>query len=118
MTTTTIRGAAGLIVDNAPFMRVHEPRIQDFAVRARVPTIWGRASSAERGGLLAYGVDYRNVYRKVGLQAVKILNGKQPADLPVEQPTRYELVVNLKTARAIGITIPQSTLLRADRLIE
>jgi len=113
-----VRGAAGLIVDNAPFMRVHESKIQDFSVRARVPTIWGRASSAERGGLLAYGVDYRNLYRKVGLYAAKILNGRKPADLPVEQPTRYELVVNLKTARAIGITIPQSTLLRADRVIE
>ena len=111
-------GAAGLIVDNAPFMRVHATKIQDFALRSRVPTLWGSASGAEGGGLMAYGVDYKNLYRKVGLQAVNILNGKKPADLPVEQPTRYELLVNLKAARAIGITIPPSTLVRADRVIE
>ena len=111
-------GAAGLIVDNAPFMGVHGSKIHDFALRARVPTMWGRARRAEAGGLLDYGVDNTSLYRKVGLQAVKILNGKKPGDLPVEQPTRYELVVNLKTARAIGVTIPQSTLVRADRVIE
>jgi ABC-type uncharacterized transport system substrate-binding protein len=89
-----------------------------FAAAQRIPAIYGFADEAVEGGLVGYGVNFREEYRRVAPYVVKILNGAKPADLPVEQSTKVELVVNLKTARQLGITIPQSVLLRADRVIE
>jgi len=72
----------------------------------------------EEGGLIAYGAPFSQIYRQLARQLVKVLRGTQPADLPVEQPTRFEVVVNLKTAKALGITIPPAILVRADEVIE
>ena len=110
--------AAGIIVDNAPFISARALSIHNFVTAARIPSIWGFRASAEAGGLISYGIDYSRVYERVGHYAAKILRGAKPADMPVEQPDRYELIVNLKTAKALGLNIPQSVLLRADRVIE
>lgn len=110
--------AAGLIVDNAPFITAHASKILGFATKNRVATVWGHAPIVREGGLLSYGADYTDIYRKAGLYAVKILNGAKPSDLPVEQPTKYELVINLLTAKSLGLTIPRSVLVRADHTIQ
>jgi len=90
----------------------------DFATQARLPSafLWGEA--VELGGLMSYGVNVTDNFRRAASYVDKILKGAKPADLPVEQPRRFELVINLKTAKALGITIPGSFRLRADQLIE
>jgi ABC-type uncharacterized transport system substrate-binding protein len=86
--------------------------------RRRLPTIYQWPEAAEEGGLIAYGPRFTQIYRQLAAQLVKLLHGDKPADLPVEQPTKFELVVNLKAAQALGLTIPQSILARADEVIE
>jgi putative ABC transport system substrate-binding protein len=93
-------------------------QIADLALKNRLPTISGLSETVEAGGLMSYGPHYGDLYRRAATQVHKILRGAKPADLPVEQPTKFELVVNLKTAKALGITIPQSVLLRADEIIQ
>jgi putative ABC transport system substrate-binding protein len=109
---------AGLIVDNAPFITANASTILEFATAARVATVWGHAAPVRAGGLLSYGADYRDIYRKAAGYAAKIIQGAKPGDLPVEQPTKYELVINLRTAKALGLALPSSVLIRADDTIQ
>ena len=86
--------------------------------RERVPQRMGRRQFGDSGGIMSYGPDSADLFRRAATYVKKILEGAKPGDLPVEQPTKFDLVINLKTAQALGITIPQSMLLRADRVIE
>jgi putative ABC transport system substrate-binding protein len=90
----------------------------ELAEKWRLPAIYGLPDLVERGGLLSYGPDYQEQWRRAAVYVDRILKGANPADLPVEQPTRLELQVNLKTAKALGLTIPDSILARADKVIE
>ena len=98
-------------------MRPNRQRIVDFALKSRLPAVYG-GEYVEAGGLMSYGADYADSYRRVAIYVDKILKGAKPADLPVEQPTKFELVINLKTAKQIGLIIPQSMLYRADKVIK
>src|SRR5215510_12068976 len=98
-------------------MRPNEKRIVDFALKSRLPSTYTSSASVEAGGLMSYGRDLADSYRRVAYYVDKILKGAKPADLPVEQPTKFEFVINLKTAKALNLTIPQSVLYRADRVI-
>jgi putative ABC transport system substrate-binding protein len=107
-----------LIVMGDAFLNTHGARINALALDARLPTMHGSPGQVAAGGLLFYGPDYLDLFRRTAEYVDKILRGAKPADLPVEQPTKFELVINLKTAKALGLTIPQSLLLRADQVIE
>lgn len=112
------RGADAFLVMHQPLTYVHAARIAGIAAQHRLPTMYGRPEAVESGGLMSYSVNVPDVFRYAASYVDKILKGAKPADLPVEQPTRFELVINLKTAKALGLTIPASLLLRADRVIE
>ena len=99
-------------------MRPNRKRIVGFALKSRLPSVCGSRESVEAGGLMSYRADLADSYRRVAYFVDKILKGAKPADLPVEQPTKFELVINLKTAKQIGLTIPQSLLYRADKVIK
>jgi putative tryptophan/tyrosine transport system substrate-binding protein len=98
-------------------MRTNVKRIASFALKSGLPSIYSNRQAVEDGGLMSYGADIADNYRRVAYYVDRILKGAKPADLPVEQPTKFELVINLKTAKQIGLTIPQSVLFRADRVI-
>ena len=93
-------------------------QIPELAIQHRLPSMFGNNLWARAGGLLSYGPDFSDFYRRAAEQVVRILNGARPADLPMEQPTRFELVINLRTAKALGLTIPRSLLVRADYVIQ
>jgi putative ABC transport system substrate-binding protein len=97
---------------------VERAAILRLLAKYRLPTIYPFTEGAEGGALMSYGVDFPQLYRRAASYVVKILKGAKPADLPIEQPTKFELVVNLKTAKALGLTIPPSLLARADQVIE
>jgi putative tryptophan/tyrosine transport system substrate-binding protein len=108
----------GLYVVGGPLMSSNQRRIADFALKSRLPSTYGRKEAVDAGGLMSYGADLTDSYRRVATYVDKILKGAKPADLPVEQPTKFELVINLKTAKQIGVTIPPEVLARANRLIK
>ena len=114
----TRRRTDGLVVlADTTFISERE-RIADLAIKSRLPAVYGWRPHAEAGGLIAYGASRVELHRQVAVYVTKILKGAKPADLPVEQPTKFELVINLKTAKALGLKVPQSVLLRADEIIE
>jgi putative ABC transport system substrate-binding protein len=108
----------GLYIPSDPLMRDNQQRIVGFALKSRLPSTYFYREAVERGALMYYGADLADSYRRVAWYVDKILKGAKPADLPVEQPTKFELWINLKAAKQIGLTIPQSMLYRADRVIK
>jgi putative ABC transport system substrate-binding protein len=108
--------ALAVLVD--PVFIAQRQRIAELATKGRLPTIYHLRQFVEAGGLISYGVDYTEAFQQSAVLADRILKGSKPADLPVEQPWRFPLVINLKTAKALGFTIPPSLLLRADQVIE
>jgi ABC-type uncharacterized transport system substrate-binding protein len=107
----------GLYVLGGPLMRANQKRIADFALKSRLPSMNFYRDSVDAGGLMYYGADLSDSYRRVAYYVDRILKGAKPADLPVEQPTKFEFVINLKTAKQIGLTIPPDVLARATKII-
>ena len=108
----------GLYVIRGALMNNNQKRIAGFALKIRLPSVFGGIEAVEAGGLMHYGADLADSYRRVAIYVDKIFKGAKPADLPVEQPTKFELVINLKTAKQIGLIIPPNVLARADRVIK
>jgi len=114
----TTAGAGAVLVVGDPMFLDHRTRIADHAVRRRLPTVFATSEFAEAGGLLAYGPSLSDGFRRAATYVDKILKGAKASDLPVEQPATFELVINLKTAKALGLTIPPALLQRADQVIQ
>jgi len=112
------RRADGILVLRDAVFRAQRAQITALAAKNRLPAVYGLREEAEAGGLVAYGASVPQLYRRAATYVDKILKGAKPGDLPVEQPTQFELVINLKTAKTLGLTIPPSLLLRADQVIE
>src|SRR4029453_12372758 len=110
--------AQGLILSQGTLYFTHAAQIAALALKNGMPTISGESIYAQVGGLMNYGPDIPDSWRRAATYVDKILKGAKPADLPVEQPTKFEVVINLKTAKALGLTIPPSVLARADQVIE
>jgi len=114
---TGARAGALLVVPGGLFDR-HARRIAELAAKSRLPAMYGLRFYVEAGGLISYSADLIEIFRRAAAYVDKILKGAKPADLPIEQPTKFELVINLKTAKTLGLTIPPSVLGRADQVIE
>jgi putative ABC transport system substrate-binding protein len=110
--------ADALLTLSQPLVRVYREQIMDFTAKRRMPAIFHTREFVEAGGLMSYAADTVELYRRAATYVDKILKGRKPVDLPVEQPMKFELVINLKTAKQIGVTIPQWTLMKADRVIK
>jgi ABC-type uncharacterized transport system substrate-binding protein len=110
--------AGALLIMASPVIVTNLKRIASLAGKSRLPSIYQYSEFADAGGLVTYGPDRADLYRRAATYVNKILKGAKPGDLPIEQPTKFELVINLKTAKALGITIPKAVLFRADRVIE
>jgi putative ABC transport system substrate-binding protein len=115
---TVKRRVNGLIVTNDGLLTANRKLIAELAAKNRLPTIYQSTDFIEVGGFMAYGPNYRDLYRRASTYVDNIFKGAKPADLPIEQPTKFELIINLKTAKALGLTIPQSILVRANEVIE
>ncbi len=110
--------AGALTVLGSPMLFNERRRLVDLVAKSRLPAVYGPREFVDAGGLMAYGPNWPDMYRRAATYVDRILKGAKPGDLPVEQPTKFELVINLKTARALGLTIPPSVLRRADQVIE
>jgi len=109
---------AGLVVHGDQMFGVHRRRIVDHTVKLRLPAVYTNSGWPAAGGLISYGASFPDIYRRAATYVDKIIKGAKPADLPVEQPSKFELVINLKSAKAMDLTVPQSLVVRADRVIE
>ena len=107
----------GLYALGSPLINTNRKRIVGFALKSRLPSMYISREDVEAGGLMSYGADEADSYRRVAYYVDRILKGAKPADLPVEQPMKFELVINLKTAKQIGVTIPPNVIARADKVI-
>jgi putative ABC transport system substrate-binding protein len=107
----------GLHVLGSPLLNSNQKRIAGFALKSRLPSMYQSSEAVNAGGLMSYSADLADSYKRVAYYVDRILKGAKPADLPVEQPTKFEFVINLKTAKQIGLTIPPNVLARADRVI-
>ena len=111
-------GANAIVIIDDPFIHSHRARIIALVAQHRLPAVYGTREMADEGGLIAYGPHRPDLYRRSAFYVDKILKGAKPADLPVEQPTRFELIVNLKAAKALGVAVPVITQQIADEVIE
>jgi putative ABC transport system substrate-binding protein len=116
--TMTRDHADAFVASESPLNVEHRRSIAEYAIQKRLPTAFGHRAFVDAGGLISYGASFDNLPRQAATYVDKILKGAKPGDLPVEQPTKFELVINLKTAKALGLTIPPSLLQRADQVIE
>jgi len=116
--TMTRERMGGFLVIASPLSFSQRVPLAELALKHRLPGMFGSRENVEAGGLMSYGADYNDLHRRAALYIDKILKGVKPADLPVEQASKYELIINLKTAKALGLAIPESFLLRADKVIE
>jgi putative ABC transport system substrate-binding protein len=112
------QGAGALLVVDDSVFTTQRTKIAELAIKNRLPTMYGHRDMVAAGGLMTYGPDYGDLYRRAAEHVRKILKGSKPGDLPVEQPIKFELVINLKTARALGLTVPPTLLAQADEVIE
>ena len=110
--------ADGVLVLNSPVFASRQTQVVDLAVKNRLPVVYEREIYVEAGGLMSYGVNWNDLARRAAVYVVKVLKGAKPADLAVEQPTKFELIINLNAAKQIGLTIPPNVLARADRVIK
>jgi putative ABC transport system substrate-binding protein len=117
-TAMTKERAQALIIFLCTFTGFHCKELLELAAKIRIPTMCGNPEWSEAGGLISYGHDRRDQFRRAATYVDKILKGTKPADLPVQQPTKFELLINLKTAKQIGLTIPPNVLARADKVIK
>ena len=113
----TMAGSSAVAATSTAFVNANSRRIAAFAMKFRLPAVGARSDFVENGGLLSYGPDTVEIYRRAAWMVDKILKGAKPAAIPVEQPMKFELMINLKTAKALNLTIPQPVLYRADRVI-
>src|SRR5262245_42871103 len=108
----------GLVIVNAVLMSVHVARIAEFALGLKLPAIYTHNAFPQAGGLMSYGPNFDSITKRTAVYVDRILKGEKPADLPVEQPTKFELVINLKTAKRLGLEVPATMLALADEVIE